>query len=730
MRDHSDEKSSSKNIEQRWLFPVVIYAIAAIVMGISGYLYYRETKKIKIEETISRLETLNSLKQSEILHWFMERDKDVAFYQNNEIFVAEVFKYLTSQDQNKAALIKWLKQTQLSHGYDIFILDNDTTLHFISGLDSTKLYPFEIDKCMLSINTGKKVFIDIYRRESTNKLFYSNIALLNNARTGKNEACLIFRTNIREYFVNELISNRNYGQNVSYSLVKNEGDSLFFINSQKYSDISELSQNEENLTDSPFAKAIQGIEGSYSGVGFKNTEILASVRKIPNSEWVLVVHVDKAEIEKPLAARRWIIASYILLMLFLFIMWYERYVQRSQNKGLKEQLRLSNELINSREILQTIIQSSPLPIIVFSKENSILIWNNAATDIFGWTYVEILKSENPIFGKSKMNEFLSIRKRLEDSDRFTFDKELVRKDGRSIYLRCWVSKVLDPITQNDNLLFIFDDITERRRIADELRILNESLEQRVQERTIEVAELNRSLTERASQLEILNSELESFTYSVSHDLKAPLRSIQGFTDIVIQEHSTELSEEVIRLLNIVKKNARRMDLLIRDLLDLSKVTRSSMKLKPLDMEEIINNVINSDYSHIRENTSITINPLEKAEGDPVLIHQIWDNLISNAVKYSRKVESAAIEIGGYKEDDKLIYYVKDNGAGFNPEYSNKLFNTFQRLHSSDQFEGTGVGLAIVKRIVTRHGGEVWAEGEEGNGATFYFSLPSQLNIQV
>lgn len=724
MRNHSKRMK----VEQRLLFPILINIIAALVMIGSGFLYYRETKKIVIEESISRLQTLNQLKQEEILHWFKERDKDVAFYQNNEIFVSEVFSFLSDRNKDKTALVKWLRQTQLSHGYDIFILNNDTALYFISGFDSTKLSQFVIDSCLHSISTGNEVFIDIYRRGNTDKLFFSNMGLLKNPENKRKEACLIFRTDVKEYFINELISNRNYVQNVSYSLVKNEGDSTFLINSTRYTDISELStDNSDNSSDSPFFNAVNGFEGSYAAKGFEDNEILASVKKIPGSDWVLVVHTDQDEIEKPLIARRWIIASYILLLMFLFVMWYARYVQKEKNKNLNEQLRLSNELINNREILQTIIQSSPLPIIVFSKENFILIWNNAATDIFGWNYLEILKSENPIFTKDTIGEFDSIKKRLEQSERHTFETQKIRKDGRSVYLRCWVSKVLDPVTKDNNLLFIFDDITERRRIADELKKLNDSLEQRVQERTLEVAELNKSLTERANQLERLNSELESFTYSVSHDLKAPLRSIQGFTDIIIQEYSSELSEEVNRLLNIVKKNAKRMDQLIRDLLDLSKVTRTSMKMKSLNMEEIIHSVINNDYNNLRENTTLTIHPLEKAEGDPVLIHQLWENLISNAVKYTRKTEYPAIEIGSYKKDDKMVYFVKDNGAGFNPEYSGKLFNTFQRLHSNDQFEGTGVGLAIVKRIILRHGGEVSAEGEEGKGAIFYFSLPAKQN---
>jgi light-regulated signal transduction histidine kinase (bacteriophytochrome) len=143
------------------------------------------------------------------------------------------------------------------------------------------------------------------------------------------------------------------------------------------------------------------------------------------------------------------------------------------------------------------------------------------------------------------------------------------------------------------------------------------------------------------------------------------------------------------------------------------------------MNEIINEIISNDFSQSLENTDIKIHQLPIVEGDPVLIQQVWLNLISNAIKYSRKVEKPVIEIGSNSDSNMFVYFIKDNGAGFNPEYAGKLFNTFQRLHTNDQFEGTGVGLAIVKRIILKHGGEVWAHGKENEGATFFFSLPAK-----
>lgn len=717
-----NQSSSSKS---NWWLPIFLYVVAAIVMIFTGYLYYRENVNLAVERTKTQLETLNSIKQKDILNWFNERDKDVAFYQNNKHFLQEVSNFLTSQEKSTGNLEDFVHQTQVSHGYDVFILDSDSSLYFIAGIDSTRLSQFIIDSCLHGMRTGRKPFLDIYRRQNTDKLFYASMGPLLINKDNKPDAVLIFRTNVRDNFIHEVITENRYTQNVSYSLVRHESDTIILLNTERYTNLDMLTENIDNTRkNSLFFKAASGKEGVFTGENFAGEEIIASIRKVPGSKWFLVVHTDKATVEKPIEGRKWVIASYIFLVMFLFIMWHSRFVQKSKNRSLKEELRLNNELINNREILQTIIQSSPLPIIVLSRSNEILIWNNAATEIFGWSFVEVLKMPNPVFRPEHKTEFEQIIRSLSGhTGRYIFETRRERNDGRVIDLRCWAGNVIDPVTKGDNILLIFEDITDRKRTARELRQLNESLEQRVQERTLEVAELNKSLTERANQLEVLNSELESFTYSVSHDLKAPLRSIQGFTDIIFSDHEDELSEEVKRLLSIVRKNARRMDQLIKDLLDLSRVTRTSIKTKLLNMEEILNEIINNDFPYIKENTSVIMKSLEPAQGDPVLIQQVWNNLFSNAVKYSRKTENPVIEIGSNLDGSKVIYYVKDNGAGFNPEYAGKLFNTFQRLHTNDQFEGTGVGLAIVKRIIQRHGGEVWADGEENKGATFYFTLP-------
>jgi signal transduction histidine kinase len=232
------------------------------------------------------------------------------------------------------------------------------------------------------------------------------------------------------------------------------------------------------------------------------------------------------------------------------------------------------------------------------------------------------------------------------------------------------------------------------------------------------------LRKASSEIQYLNKELEAYTYSVSHDLRAPLRSIDGYSQILNEDYANNLDGEGRRIIQVIINNARRMGHLIDDLLDFSRIGRKEMIKTDFDVQNMVQEVIR-ELTEQRNGHSVNIKvlPLEPARGDFSMLRQVWVNLISNAIKYSGKKQEAWIEIGSFHEPDKTCYYVKDNGVGFNMEYVDKLFGVFQRLHKSEDFEGTGVGLALVKRIVHRHGGSIWAEAKVNEGATFYFTLP-------
>ncbi len=255
----------------------------------------------------------------------------------------------------------------------------------------------------------------------------------------------------------------------------------------------------------------------------------------------------------------------------------------------------------------------------------------------------------------------------------------------------------------------FRDISARKRAETEVHLLNTQLEQRVKDRT--------------AALEAAVKELEAFTYSVSHDLRAPLRALDGFSQAVLQDFSAQVPETGQRYLRVIRESAQKMAQLIDDLLAFSRIGRQQPRMRSVDNAQLVHNAV-QQLAPMQDGRRIEwrIGTLPECQGDPAMLHQVWINLLSNALKYSRKTEAAVIEVGALADPDGPVYFVRDNGVGFDMRYAHKLFGVFERLHRADEFEGTGVGLAIVQRIVQRHGGTVRAEAAPGRGATFFFQL--------
>jgi light-regulated signal transduction histidine kinase (bacteriophytochrome) len=250
---------------------------------------------------------------------------------------------------------------------------------------------------------------------------------------------------------------------------------------------------------------------------------------------------------------------------------------------------------------------------------------------------------------------------------------------------------------------------ERARVEAEVRVLNAELEQRVQQRT--------------HALEVANKELEAFSYSVSHDLRAPLRAIAGFSQILMEDFLPSLPPEAAGHLRRVANAAQKMGQLIDDLLDFSRLGRAKLTRTAVDPARLVQQVIDDVVSdEERARVTIKVGDLPPCHADPALLKQVYVNLISNAVKFTGRSSSATVEIGCQQTDGESVYFVKDNGAGFDMQYADKLFGVFQRLHRAEDYQGTGVGLAIVHRVITRHGGRVWAQAAINQGACFYFTI--------
>ncbi len=296
--------------------------------------------------------------------------------------------------------------------------------------------------------------------------------------------------------------------------------------------------------------------------------------------------------------------------------------------------------------------------------------------------------------------FISVQKPF-----ICLEKTLIHKDGHPVVLETSGSPIFDCQQVFQGYRGIARDITERHQAEAQIK------------------KLNADLQHRATELEAANKELEAFSYSVSHDLRAPLRAINGFSRILSNEYAPQIPPEARRYLQMVQDNAQQMGCLVDDLLAFSRLSRSPLNKQAVAPNNIVRQVF-TDLSHDQENRhiEIAIDELPECHADPALLKQVWINLIANALKYTRQREVACIQVGCQFLSTKRVYFVKDNGVGFDMRYAHKLFGVFQRLHRAEDYEGTGVGLAIVQRIIHRHGGSVWAEAEINKGATFYFSL--------
>jgi PAS domain S-box-containing protein len=427
-----------------------------------------------------------------------------------------------------------------------------------------------------------------------------------------------------------------------------------------------------------------------------------------------------------------------------------RYIELNNQKRIlsvvrdtSERKRIEAALYEQEEIFRHFMENSP--VYVFFKDE------NIRTIRLSKNYEKMLgRPLNKLLGRTMDDLFPSDlaknmiaddKKILREGKTITVDEEFNRRHYTTI-------KFTITIDGKPRYLAGYTiDITDRKKAEEELISIKNNLEKIVEERTLElknqvqkldksqkamlymVEDLNSLTTElkrEREKLQASNKELEAFSYSVSHDLRAPLRAVDGFSRLLLEDYKNILDDEGLRLLNIVRENVQKMDKLITDLLALSRVARAEMNLSKIDMTGMAKSMYhevleNKDESHI----SISIDPLPEIFADTTLMRQVWQNLIGNALKYSKPKGKIVIEIAGKTEKGENIYSIKDNGVGFNPEYKHKIFDTFQRLHRADEFEGTGVGLSIVQRIISRHGGRVWADGKEGEGATFWFSLPNQ-----
>lgn len=423
---------------------------------------------------------------------------------------------------------------------------------------------------------------------------------------------------------------------------------------------------------------------------------------------------EEAGIEIHFNNQRHYITADRLQILNLLLSTYEAAIQRNRElrRSQEELERRSAEVASTNRFLDSLIEN--IPNMVFIKDVPELRFvhlNRAGEDLLGRPRSEVLgRTNGDLFPKEEADYFTA--KDREVLARGTVgdipEESIHTADGVRI-LHTKKVPVMDERGRPRHLLGISEDVTEQRQMEKE------------------IMRLNSTLAQRASELEASNRELESFSYSVSHDLRSPLHAIDGFARVLEERCAPVLGDQGLRYLSLIRSNALKMGVLIDELLEFSRLARQPVDKHQVEMEALLREVLESQLQEIqqgRPRPEVECGTLPVAMADAVLIRQVWANLISNAIKYSGKEAKPRIQISGHRFGNEVVYTVRDNGVGFDMAYYGALFQAFQRAHHQSEFEGSGIGLAIVHRIVERHGGRVWAESKVGQGARFHFALPA------
>lgn len=420
-------------------------------------------------------------------------------------------------------------------------------------------------------------------------------------------------------------------------------------------------------------------------------------------------------------------------------------------KAISERREKEYELASAKDYTDNVIKSIIDSLIIVGLDGRIKKANRATCKLLGYKEEELLsKSVETIFAEEGKGAWM--KRLMEEGSLRDYNLVYRTKKGEEIPVSLFTTVIKNEERKAVDILGIARDMRQTRELIanlqeskSKLEELTRTLDKKVRERTAdltksqeaslnimmelrkakkELERTNKELKRNLIELEAANKELEAFSYSVSHDLRAPLRAIDGFSLVLLEEYSDKLDGEGRRLLGIVRESTGKMDRLINDILALSHLGRQEMRSSELDMGSLVKEI----FEELRVTASerklqFDLKIVPPVQGDEGMLRQALFNLLSNAIKFTRPKETAIIEVGCKAEENQNIYYIKDNGVGFDMQYVGKLFGVFQRLHSEEEFEGTGVGLAIVARIIHRHNGQVWAEGEVNKGATFYFTLP-------
>jgi PAS domain S-box-containing protein len=702
-----------------WKLIYVILAPLFVILTVGALLIFRYQLNLIRENKYTEIRAIARLKSDEIVRWLGERYSDVDYFSSSaelKSIIRQAGKGTNDSILQKEFNRVFQRMRKNHHYADVMVVDFEGHILY-SFIGSHQHADSGLMSIVSSVQKSQKILLNDFSISPDSQFIHLDIAApvyINNS----NKAVLIFTVDPSTFLYPLIQSWPAPVKTAETLLLRKEGDSILYLNQLKYAPNAALKLRQQ-LTDRslPPLDAVNGKLESFEGKDYVGRNVIADIRSIKGTPWLMVAKIDKSEVFYELKFR--IILQVVMLVMFLlFVSSMAAYLYNRRQKSIYEQLFLrEQEFRLAQEEFRITLYSIGDAVITTDPGGNIRHMNMAAEKLTGWRESEASgRRFEDVFTilheKSRAKTDHPVNRVLQEGliiDHFN-STVLVAKDGGEIPVVESRAIVYDQQNSISGVVLVFHDITSRKETEEQIRKLNAELENRVEERT--------------EQLKKTNKELEAFTYSVSHDLRAPLRAIDGFSAMLEIDYKNFLDDEGRRLIHVVRQNAQKMGILIDELLTFSRLGRASMNHTTIDMKEMAGSVIEELTLAVKgKNMEIKVEDLLPVKGDPGMMRQVWINLISNALKFSQGKAKIKISISSIKEPDRIVYFVQDNGAGFDMKYYDKLFGVFQRLHSEKEFEGTGVGLAIVQQVITRHGGTIWADGKINLGATFCFSLP-------
>ena len=704
-------KEASKKIPTSLMIIFIILTILIIIA--SHYIYSEGKKRIKREKQGDLL-AIAELKVEQIVDWKNERLRDAMVIQKDRFLTKAIYEYLKNPEKKelKDEISFWMRGFKETYRYKSVILLNKMgeIVLYISD-EEEKLGPDAKRVFDEALNTKRIQFSDLYRSKISNVIRFTIAVplLLGDGEKTRVIAVFILRIDPYDFLYPFIQTWPVRSETAETIIIRREGDEILFLSELRHKKDSALILRQP-LSDADYVTtmAINGIEGVVEGLDYRRVPVVAGIKKVPDTTWYLIAKMDIDEAFKPIEGfllNMTVITILVIISTGSAIGMVWRHQRSRYYKELyKEELK-HRALLRHFEYLTRYANDV---IILTDEDLNIVEANDRAVEFYGYSEDEMkwmnLKDLYPEEERASLNSFVE---RIDTENGLIYEAMQVNRSGERFIAE--ISARYFNIEEKRFYQFIIRDITEKKKNEEELKRYKEHLERLVEERT--------------AGLELANKELEAFSYSVSHDLRAPLRSIDGFSQVLLEDYGKVLDRVAQDYLRRIRNATLRMEGLIDDLLNLSRITRSELTYEEVDLSSLAKEVIEEQIEREqRDNVNVRIHDGMKVKGDAKLLRIMLENFFSNALKFTSRNDRPEIEFGMTEIDGKLTYFVRDNGVGFDMSYVDKLFKPFQRLHSLKEFPGTGIGLAIIYRIIKRHGGVVWAEGEVGKGARFYFRI--------